>query len=154
MKTALIYSSKVWLTTIFVGPLIMGVKIYSFYYGRDEDAWKCLYLVPEIGILYGILYFLTSWFILSRLCWYISKRNLINKRTKVYLSFIGLVLAIAPFAVMDYHSLFTINKGWFAGFPPDLFWTITYVGLTVAGIWFYKLEPVNNSPKTIETSPK
>jgi hypothetical protein len=142
------------LTTIFVGPLIMGVKIYSFYYGRDDDAWKCLYLVPEIGILYGILYFLASWVILSGLCWYISKRNLINKLTKIYLSFIAVILAIGPFAVMDYHSLFTINKDWFAGFPPDLFWTVTYVGLTVAGIWFYKLVPMANPLGIVEMSPK
>lgn len=64
------------------------------------------------------------------------------------------LLAIAPFAFMNYRELFTINTGFLAGFPPDLFWTITYVGLTVAGIWFYKLKPVTNASGIVATSPK
>lgn len=47
MKQAFIYSLKVWLTTIIIGPIIMGVKLYVFYHGLDEDAWKCLYLTPR-----------------------------------------------------------------------------------------------------------
>ncbi len=153
MKSALKFSSKVWLTTIIIGPLILGIRIY-FMYDWVYDPLAHAFLVPEMGIPVGILYFFPSWFISTIVCWYMFKKNVPNKLTKVYLSFVAIVLAVAPFAVMDYRSLFATNVDFLAGFPPDLFWTSTYIGLTVAGVWFYKLKPVNNPSGIIETSPK
>jgi hypothetical protein len=145
MKQAFIFSTKVWLTTIIIGPLIMGIRTF-FMYDWVDDRWANAFFVPKVGIPAGLVFFLPSFVLLSLFSWYLNKKVIFINIRKLYLSLVAVVLAIIPFAVINYRSLFTINTGLLEGFPPDLFWTCTYVSLTLAGVWFYKLKPVTDEP--------
>ena len=138
MKQALIYSLKVWLTTVILGSLIMGIRIW-FLYDWLADRWDNEVKVQEITIPSGLVCYLPCWFIFGLLCWYLNKKAVSVRSRYIFMSLTAIILAMAPFAIMDYQSLFSLYaKGFFAGFPPDLFWTCTYVGVTLIGTWFYR----------------
>jgi hypothetical protein len=143
MKQALTYSLKVWLTTTIAGSIITGIRLY-FLYNLAYDRLANFFGVVVTGCQLGIIYYIPCWVILGLTAWYLNKKGVIVSYKKMFIILIAAILSLFPFILMDYRSLFSINgTGLFAGFPPDLYYTITYVGVTVVSSWFYKVKSDN-----------
>jgi uncharacterized membrane protein len=140
MKQALIYSLKVWLTTIVLGMRVAAViKICldtDHLYGAGDIFSSAIYDIPV-----GLIACTPSFFLFLVGVFFLSKTSGTIWSKKLILSVLGVILAILPFAIVFTHQLFSAN------YLPDMLPELCgYVGITLAGIWFYKLTWVSNTP--------
>jgi hypothetical protein len=137
MKQALVFSSKVWLTTIIVSPIIVGL-LQSFL---DPDTYS--YSDAFVGLIYcvpgGVIFCLPSSLLFWLAVWYVNKKKLKTYQKKIYISVGSVFLALIPFAILNAHTLFSPNY-----WPSELPWVGSYFGILTASIWFFKLRPINN----------
>ncbi|MDR6942081.1 hypothetical protein [Mucilaginibacter pocheonensis] len=135
MKQTLIYSLKIWLTSVVIGPLI-----YIVHETKLQDlkgsAGFILYSIPY-GLALSSLIWLLFW--LSLHCIY--QLNISTLTFKLYLSSIGFVLSLLPFFLI------------FGNDDPITYkeilpWALSYCIVIVAGVWFFKLKPSSYSVKT------
>jgi hypothetical protein len=135
MKQALIYSLKVWLTTVVLGMRIAAlIKILldtdHLIYKFSDIFTSAVYDIPV-----GLIACLPSFGIFLLTVSLLRKSNYNIRSKKLVLSALGLLLSVLPFALLFTHQLFNIN------YLPDMLPELcAYTGLTIAGIWFYKLE--------------
>ncbi len=151
MKQALIYSLKVWITALLLAPtlaypiwwlvewIISYVnrgKVFSMgiIYGFDINAstiswgilWSALYFLPYLAILFVSVIFLRR-----------GSTSIRSKKTA--LTGLAIILTLCPFPfvkVLEYEVIFDIR----------LAWLISFGLIFIAGVWFYRLKPVNKAP--------
>lgn len=134
MKQALMYSLKVWLTTIVAGPFI-AILILSFLNPNTSHHLE-LFISLFYLTLGGIFFCLPSWLLFWLLAGFINKRELKMDYKKLFISIVSIFLSFIPFAIMDAHALFSPNY-----WPSELPWVASYFGVLITCIWFYKLKP-------------
>lgn len=135
MKQALIYSLKVWLTSVVAAPfLVLLIGLLA----RMADR---VGIVLAMFIL-GMLFSLPSFLLLSLSC-----RTLKSMQNKVViikaeLTVIGVLLTYIPFFIINDYA-FLLNRD-----ESSKYFFVLYSLLIIFGIWYYKLnggsvEPVN-----------
>jgi len=155
MKQALIYSSKVWLTSSIISPLLYTALSVCFLFSNHinpfhdpfvynrlqlrfikmiEGTW--MLMIPlAIGIYYSVLY--------------MSKHLISIFSIKCYLSFIGIIFATLPISILLFEVLYSNEN--------SVERTITITGIfhgmecyalsVLFAIWLYKLRLVkDNTP--------
>jgi hypothetical protein len=134
MKQALIYSLKVWLTTVVLGLRISGLIRICMDTDHLIYKWSDMFSSAMYDIPVGLIACLPSWALFILSVWALKKSKSSLILVKLFLSLIGVMLSILPFAIVFNHQLFNIN--YLPDMLPDLF---GYTLITVAGVWFYKL---------------
>jgi hypothetical protein len=139
MKKALMYSLKVWLTTIILGMRVaVVIKIcldtdHSIYGAGDVFA-TAIYDIPV-----ALIAWIPSFLLFLVVVYYLSKTDNAIWTKKLILSGLGIFLAILPFVIVFTHQLFSAN------YLPDMLPELcAYAGLTLAGVWFYKLTLISH----------
>jgi hypothetical protein len=135
MKQTVLFSLKVWLTSVIISP-----ALYLFY-----DAFRVHSKTNFEGgigfilfsILYGLILSSLSWLILWLSTFSLLQLNYSTLVNKIWLSIIGTGLTILPFLLL------------FGSDDPITYvttvpWALSYNIVIVAGIWFYKLKPMSN----------
>ncbi|MEO6849387.1 MAG: hypothetical protein ABI166_02115 [Mucilaginibacter sp.] len=147
MKKATIYSLKVWLTTVVLGMRIAGlIKILldtdHVTYSFQDIFYSAIYDIPV-----GLIACLPSWLIFTFITFYLNnKKNIKIVYKKCWLTISAMFLGVLPFAIVFWPQLTHIN------YSPDMLPVlIAYTGVTIAGIWFYKLDPVNNVGRDLQS---
>jgi hypothetical protein len=135
MKQTILFSLKVWLTSVIVSP-----ALYLFYdafrvHSKTNFEGGLGFLL--LSILYGIIISLPSWIILWFSTFSLFQLNYSTLVNKIWLSIIGTGLTILPFLLL------------FGSDDPITYvttvpWALSYNIVIVAGIWFYKLKPMSN----------
>jgi hypothetical protein len=120
MKQALIFSLKVWVTAVIIGPVlyILTTRIMGQVSHNDIE-------LLEISIILGGVLSIPSWLLFFIATVQINKVTYILVAKKLIITFIGIVFTLLPFYTF------------FKGTPSE--WSICYCVVIVAGIWFYKL---------------
>jgi hypothetical protein len=141
MKQAFIYSLKVWLTTAVLGMrLAVLIKICldtdHLIYGFQDVFGSAIYDIPV-----GIIDCSPSWIIFSFAVWLVAKTKSRMLLKKLCLTSIAIVLGILPFGIVFWYQLTRPN--YWPDMAPEI---LGYVGITIAGIWFYKLRAAANKP--------
>ena len=128
MKQAFIYSLKVWLTAVFITPLLLKLFWMIINESSGSNAVGALIIFGGIlSIPSVLLLFLTSLILISKAITVTSM--------KLILSLAGIILAYLPVWILNGRQ-----------FALDSFMLNFFVGYTVvviAGIWVYKLKPGN-----------
>jgi hypothetical protein len=120
MKQALIFSLKVWVTAVIIGPLLrlFTMRIIGQISHSDTE-------LLEISLVIGGIVSIPSWLLLFLATVQINKIAFTLAVKKLIITFIGIIFTLLPFQVL------------FVGVPSE--WSIYYCIVIVAGIWFYKL---------------
>jgi len=125
---------RIWLTSVVVSPILitcLGIPLFHWHM-PDLGVGVIMIVIGAMCSLpsLGVLYVVGSWLSGS-----IDKLVV----TKILLTFVGAVLTYLPF--------FVVNNFKFRMDVTSLFLCMTYLLSIVAGIWLYKLQPVNDAPK-------
>ena len=128
MKQALIYSLKVWLTSVVLGSLISTIPMTLRSESKQQFA-QALGFIPLLIAIVAALSF-CSWLLLFLFTYLFTKQSFRVKNVKLILSFLGLVLSVAPLLLLADGGLGLV-------YTIDL---ITYPAWIIAGLWFYKLQ--------------
>ena len=122
------YVFKVWLTTVLIAPVLLGIGQTIMYAGGF--VWWVFF-----GMLFGGALGAPSFVLL-----WLATRWLINAthvvRCKLYLSI--LIIPLAALAVLIGYGLirYSINTMYLA---------IPYIIVAIAAIWLYKLKPIKRT---------
>jgi hypothetical protein len=127
MQQALIYSLKVWLTSVLLSPLMSNVVLMLMPNGHSFMDFISSYFVQ---LLIGGFLSFCSFLILFVFTYLFIKQSFEEVKVKISLSFIGFVLAIIPIVWLT---------GWQLKFNGDLIHFIPYPLVVIIGIWFYSL---------------
>jgi Ca2+/Na+ antiporter len=134
MKQAFIYSLKVWLTVILVGPLLFVILTklllpHANYFDSFGNILGSIGLLIYVGTVVS----LPCWFLLWLSTILICKYDVINK--KVYLASLSVVLCLSEFYLIFHND----DHPW----KIDTFvWMLAYVLLVIITIWYYKLKSI------------
>ncbi len=125
MKQALIYSLKVWLTGVFLAPVLL--KLFWMVSGEStgSNAVGALILFGGVLSIPSVLLLFLSVLILTR-------QAIAVNSTKLILSLIGIILAYLPIWVLNGRQF------WLDSFMLNFF--VGYTVTVMAAIWFYKLK--------------
>jgi len=125
MKQALIYSLKIWLTGVFISPVL--VKLFWLIIGESSgsNAIGALMLFGGILSIPSVLLLFLSVLILT-------KQAIEVNSMKLILSLIGVILTYLPIWFLNGREFGLDN------FMLNFF--IAYTVTVIAGIWFYKLK--------------
>jgi hypothetical protein len=132
MHPSVVYSLKVWLTSVVLGSFLSCLPFIfplTDWYELVTVLFGGMLLVMIVAALFSIL----SWAGLLLSIHLLTKYPFNEKQVKLKLSVIGLLLALAP--------LLFITGGGLGVDWTDRLAVICYPSLIVAGIWFYRLEP-------------
>jgi hypothetical protein len=137
MKQSLIYSSKVWLTTIILGMRVaalikIGLDTDHLIYSPLDIINSAIYDIPI-----GLIVCLPSWFLFMILVSYFNKKNIQLIYKKLWLTITAIFLSVLPFAILFWYQLTHIN--YLPDMLPEL---IGYTSVTIIGIWVYKMRAV------------
>jgi len=139
MKRAFIYTLKVFLTTIILAP---GLATAITFFGnpeiyKPEDALYTLIIIPA-----GLLLCIPSYVLFGLIASYLNKLFGNIFIIKTLLSLAALPLTLLPFGIMNYHTI--INSNYWPSIAP---WLGSYAGITVLGVWVYRLNRlITNTP--------
>ena len=144
MKQALVYSLKVWLTTVVLGIRIavlikIGLDTDHLIYSFEDMFNSAIYDIPV-----GIIACSPSWILFSVAVWLINKTKSGMLLRKMWLSLIAIVLGILPFAIVFWVQL--THPNYWPDMAPEV---AAYVGITIAGVWFYKLKSIYTDVKEL-----
>lgn len=140
MKQALIYSAKVWLTTLLVGPLLaVSITCFVAWYNpivsySGFGFWVDAYFDFNAGLMLLPLALL-FWFTV----FYMLKMQRKAATAKTVLTIVAIICCILPFVLtgpgmqMSLPSLFS-----------SAYWLPDYLVVAVSCVWMYKLRS-NNS---------
>lgn len=125
MKQALIYSLKVWLTGVFLAPVLL--KLFWMVSGEStgSNAVGALILFGGVLSIPCVLLLFLSVLILTR-------QAIAVNSTKLILSLIGIILAYLPIWFLNGRQF------WLDSFMLNFF--VGYTVTVIAAIWFYKLK--------------
>ena len=117
------YSTKVWLTSAFVAPILMGL-----YCVITDPKSELIFIVPFM-MGFGLLFSIPNWLLLIISVWQINQSNLPNEEKKMIISFIALFLTLGLFIFI------------FQGESEIMGFSIPYIIILMIGIWKYELIP-------------
>jgi hypothetical protein len=122
------YVSKVWLTTVLIAPVLLGIYQGIIYAGGF--VWWVFY-----GVLFGAVLGAPSFILL-----WLATRWLINAthqvRCKLYLSI--LIIPLAALSVIIGYALIRYSAD-------TMYLAIPYIIVAIAAIWLFKLKPVKRT---------
>jgi hypothetical protein len=131
MKQARVYSLKVWLTAVLIGPVFLGIYQAIVYDGGF--VWWVVF-----GVLFGGTLGAPSFVLL-----WLAAKWLMNTTTKV-VSKLCLSFLIIPLAALAFFIGYLLIK-----FSVDtMYLTIPYIIVAIAAIWLYKLKPFDRAHLT------
>jgi len=126
MKWPIIYSLKVWLITILLGPVIY-YSIQAFTDPVFRHHTNLVDFTTEV-LKYSIIFSLPSLILFSLLVFLINLLNYSMWVKKLILTIIGVLLIVLP--------LHAIKSYWG---PWIIQWTIAYGSIIITCIWSFKL---------------
>jgi hypothetical protein len=141
MKQALIYSLKVWLTSVTVSPIIIVLL--------TKTLWHRMYRFDSLGNIFGywgMMIYLASILSIPSLLllwlssWQVTRYKATLPFRKWLLSLIGILLTATPFYIV-FHSEESVRVEELA------IWMSSYSLVIIAGVWLYKLKPVTKTIK-------
>jgi hypothetical protein len=138
MQQAFVYSIRIWLTSVFLPPLISNL---IFMLLPDEGSFLELAGLFLIQLLIGGLLSFCSFLFLFVFTYLFIKQNFVEINVKISLSIIGFVLAIIPIIWLT---------GWQLKFDRSLIYFSPYPLVVIVGIWFYNLQPFKDDESVTE----
>jgi hypothetical protein len=131
MERSIIYSLKVWLLTILLGPVIYYL-ILSFTDPVFRHYTNLFNFTTEV-LRYSIIFSLPSLVLFTLLAFLINLPNYSMWIKKLILNVIGVLLIALPLhAIKSYWGPWVIQ------------WTIAYGSIIIVGIWIFKLEQTSS----------
>jgi hypothetical protein len=155
MRQALLYSIKVWLTTVLVAPALCNILQYGFLSLVNHNSYMILswrriafiLLSPmyRVGVYLAVYAVLALVFLLTT--WLLNKSHASMKRYKLYFSIDALVYLLAPYLwyILSYHT-YTGNE-----VIRVVVSLVCNVVVVLPCVWLYKLKPLPTEPQS-ETS--
>ena len=126
----IIYSTKVWLTSVIASPfllvfIIMGLE--EGYGGTLKDAFGFI----SMAMLFGFMFSIPCWIALCVAVRAVYNAEHSEKKFKTIINIIAIIIALTIFGFV------------FGGFyQADGFsWAIPYIITLTFGIWYFQLEP-------------
>ena len=141
MKLAILYSIKIWLTSVVLSPVVFVFGDDLIHPNNSEWFYSALGFIG-FSIVYGLVLSIPCVIILFLFAGSLVYRKLDMIYKKLLLSIVGIVLSILPF-----YLLFRGDDNRFDLYT--FFWSLSYCFFIVAGVWFYELEPAYKA-KAIE----
>jgi hypothetical protein len=131
MKQARVYSLKVWLTAVLIGPVFLGIYQAIVYDGGF--VWWVVF-----GVLFGGTLGAPSFVLL-----WLAAKWLMNSTTKVIckLCLSVLIIPLAALAFFIGYLLIRFSIG-------IMYLTIPYIIVAIVAIWLYKLKPMERASLT------
>ena len=126
MKSSVIYTLNVWLTAVLLSPVII---MLTEWLGATNIAMGAALLI--YGVFMGMLFSVTSAVLFAFSTYVLNSIDLKPWHKNTVLSLIGILSTLLAFLFVTGKSI-TIDGDYFC---------IPYASVIVAGIWFYKLEP-------------
>ncbi len=142
MKQALVYSLKVWLTAIVLATLILLLigMVIPRTHAHPHGKLSYLYLAASLIFKMSVVS-LPCWLLLILSVAYVIKVGVTNSYSKFILSgfnsMIGIFWFYLVFSDVGEH-----------GHSGGIYFTTAYIVLLIAGIWFYKLTLLSNTPNS------
>jgi hypothetical protein len=130
MKPALIYSLKVWLTSVVLSPILYIIEEYLTHPGYYK--WEGITGFVGLSFIYSALLSIPSYGLFAYMTYSINKLKTKILIKKIYLTVICTILCMFPFYLLDRGSIFLVS---------DLRWGCFYCFVIIAAIWFYELVP-------------
>ena len=127
MKQAIVYSLKVWLTSVAAAPFF--VLIIGLLGKMGEGVGIALAM-----LMLGTLFSLPSFLLLLLACWILIRTQRKVVVIKVGLTLIGVLLTYIPFFIINDYA-FLINRD-----ELSRTFFVIYSLLITFGIWFYKFK--------------
>jgi len=131
MKQALIYSLKVWLTAVFTAPFLILLISILKESETVQGGGKFVFAV----ILFSLFMTSPCWFILFQSAYYVDRWFERIMVKKLLLTLIGIGLSFAPFFVYFDKNIPARR---------DNIMALCYSFTITAGIWYYRLKPLND----------
>jgi len=141
MKQAFSYSLKIWLTTIVVSPLLIGLLLNEITIKLvTENVFD--FLGGELFIMvFGSVICIPSYILQALLLFYLNQRKLKIWHKKLYLSIFALFLSILSFSILNCQLLFDARNSISDYLPGNIiFWVISVWIIIIICIWSYKLK--------------
>ena len=144
MKQALVYSLKVWLTTVLVAPALCNILQYGFLSLVNHNSYVILswrrvafiLLSPiyRVGVYLAVYAVLVLVFLLT--AWLLNKSHASMNRYKLYFSIDALAYLLVPYLwyILSYHT-YTGNV-----VIRIVVSLVCNVGVVLTCVWFYKLD--------------
>lgn len=134
MKHAFIYSLKIWLTSVFLGPVLYvvveGLVDFKKFDGVKGQVGFIGYSIP-----YGLILSMPSWFFLLCTLVIFEYTNAKNLTKLIFLSIVGVSLSYAPFYLLFFND---DDFKW----SDNFIWAGSYCLIIVSGIWLYNSKPL------------
>ena len=131
MKQAVIYTLKVWLSTILLTPALRLLMVWAF---KLPLPWESISYTEyyELAPLYGTIYSLPAVIMLWIFIIIINRKPLSIAVKKLYITALVFIELILTF-----YKIF-----WIAGsLRANTIMTIPYVIIAAIAIWYYRLKP-------------
>jgi len=141
MKQALLYSLKVWLTSVVFGPVLYVFFELIFRSGYFDGIKSSMGFIGY-SIPYGLILSIPSWFFFLTLLVIFEYTSVTIKIKKTLLSMAGACLSFAPFFIFFQGDG---DPKWFDTF----LWGFFYCIVIVTGIWYYKLKPAETTAHSL-----
>ena len=139
MKQAIVYSLKVWLTSVVVAPFL--VLLIGLLGKMGEGVGIALAM-----LMLGTMFSLPSFLLLSLACWALTRMQSKIVMIKVELTLIGVLLTYIPFFIINDYA-FLINRD-----ELSRTFFVIYSLLITFGIWFYKFKGASKEQTDIPDS--
>jgi hypothetical protein len=134
MKQSLIYSLKVWLTSVILSPFLFTIIDIIIHQNILYDYKNAIGFIGY-SIIYGLILSIPSWLLLLLVIVIVSKWGIVIGLKKTVLTIAGAILSLLPFYLLFRNDDYTSNK--------DVYiWAITYCFVIIGGIWIFKFKPI------------
>jgi len=137
MRHSLKYSLKVWLTAVFITPLLIALASRVLEPSHGFDNVTNFFGTIAYMFAFGLVLSIPSWLLLWMFTTLLSKSSLGMASVKAILSVIGVMLSIFPFIIIFSHDDNPLD-------PDVMIWVTSYSIVIVVGLWFYKLKGIES----------
>jgi hypothetical protein len=131
--SALKYSAKVWLTSVLLAPLFIGI-LFGFYnlirgivYDFAKELLDGIGFVGMVAV-YAFMFSIPSFILLTLSVWLTDNRGWAVMKRKSILTIISIALTLLPFVLLNFTDVVM------------LLYILPFLGMIVLGIWYYKIE--------------
>ena len=123
------YSTKVWLTSVLLSPLLLLLSMIPFHPARLLEYFFTTLFIIGFSIVCSV----PNWLILMACTWKINAQKWTFWQKKIILSVLCMVFTILLFMLVFHDDFVRGEDIWNLAF--------IYVGTLVFGIWIYDLQP-------------
>lgn len=117
------YSTRVWLTSAFVAPVLM-----TLFFVITDPGSDIISIIP-LMVIFGLILSIPNWLLLIISVWQINKSNIPNEEKKTIISFLAFFLTLVLFLILD------------SGGSELILISTPYIIVLIFGIWKYELIP-------------